>query len=65
MCRKKRTHSLSRRTQVHGSDQSIKITTNVSGTLLGVRSGLRSGAKESEGSERRYVETRARVSSAR
>lgn len=33
MCRRKRTHSLSRRTQVHGSDQSIRMTTKVSGML--------------------------------
>ena len=31
-CRRRRTHSLNRRTHVQGSDQSSSITTNVSGT---------------------------------
>lgn len=62
ICRSRRTHSLSCRTQVHGSVQSSNITTKVSGILCGVRSGLRRGAKAGEGSERRYADTRARVS---
>lgn len=51
--RSRRVHSLSLRTHVHGSDQSIRMTTSVSGTDLGVRSGLRSGANDGEGSDRR------------
>lgn len=60
--RSRRTHSRSRRIHVHGSDQSIRITTSVSGTDWGVKSGLRRGAKDREGSDKRYAETRARVS---
>lgn len=61
-CLRRRTHSRSRRTQVQGSDQSSRITTKVSGTDCAVRSGLRRGAKEREGSESKYAETRARIS---
>ena len=61
-CRSNLTHSRSRRTQLHGSDQSSRITTSVSGILCGVKRGFRSGAKDGDGSERRYAETRARVS---
>jgi hypothetical protein len=61
-CRRRRTHSLSRRIHVQGSDQSSRITTNVSGTDWAVKSGLRRGAKDKEGSESRYAETRAKVS---
>lgn len=61
-CRRRRTHSLSCRIQVHGSDQSRRTTTSVSGIELGVRRGLRRGANDSEGSESRYAETRANVS---
>lgn len=60
--RSRRVHSLSLRTHVHGSDQSIRMTTSVSGTDLGVKSGLRRGANDGEGSDKRYAETRARVS---
>lgn len=60
--RSRRTHSRSCRTQVQGFDQSSRMTIRVSGTDWGVRRGLRRGAKEGEGSERRYAETRARVS---
>lgn len=46
----------------HGSDQSNNSTTSVFGTDLAVIRGFRSGAKEGDGSERRYMETRARIS---
>lgn len=50
------------RTQVHGEDQSRSITISVSGTDCGVKRGRKRGAKDGDGSERRYIETRARIS---
>lgn len=55
-------HSLSCRTQDHGSDQSRRTTSSVFGIDCGVRSGLMSEAKEGEGLVRRYVEIRASMS---
>lgn len=59
---KSRIHSRSCRTQVHGEDQSRSITISVSGTDCGVRRGRKRGAKDGDGSDRRYIETRARIS---
>lgn len=50
------------RTQAQGSAQSKNITTKVSGTVLGVNFGFNNGAKAGEGSERRYMDKRARKS---
>jgi hypothetical protein len=60
--RRRRTHSRNCRTQVQGEDQSSNITMSVSGTDCGVKRGRKRGAKEGDGSERRYIETRARIS---
>lgn len=55
-------HSLSCRTQDHGSDQSKRTTRSVFGIDCGVRSGFIRGAKEGEGLVRRYAEMRASMS---
>ena len=60
--RSSRTHCRSCRTHVHGFSQSSRMTISVSGIVLGVRRGLRRGANAADGSERRYVDTRARMS---
>lgn len=48
--------------QNQGCDQSSNITMSVLDIVSGVRRGCNRGVKESEGSARRYMERRARVS---
>ena len=50
------------RTHFHGSDQSSKNTMRVSGIDVGVKRGLSNGANAGEGSERKYIDNRARIS---
>lgn len=48
--------------QNHGCDQSSSTTIKVFGIVSGVRSGCSRGVNDGEGSERRYIERRARMS---
>lgn len=50
------------RIQAQGSAQSRKITNKVSGIVLGVSFGFSNGAKACKGSERKYMDKRARIS---
>ena len=54
--------SRSCRTQCHGSFQSSRITRRVSGIDCRVNTGFSKGANDGEGSERRYIDNRARIS---
>lgn len=62
ICFKNRIQSLNCRTHSQGSAQSSRRTTRVCGTVREVSSGLIKGEKADEGSERKYIDKRARSS---
>lgn len=62
ICFKNRIQSLNCRTHSQGSAQSSKRTARVWGTVREVSSGFIKGEKAGEGSERKYIDRRARMS---